>query len=287
MIPRRLFREAGFLFFDSAGHWQIPEPVVCGSCSAGVPTGGPEEPIGDGNIAATRLHLSKPSNFIVARRHFSARLSSGLHTARELVPFVEETQRTGAREYYLQNASKTIGRLYADDRRPGADGEFGLWHVGLCGSGEDLFAAEAERLETPDRSGPILLLHSQRHLGLMFLASGAVYPGLPVQFAWPAAIGDFIAALLAFLAIPLTLRDFQSAKAVLWVFSIFGVLDLVIAILLANLFEARFYMGAAYWIPSFWVPALLVTHYIAFRILAGDRACGARNGSPLRETASR
>jgi hypothetical protein len=44
---------------------------------------------------------------------------------------------------------------------------------------------------------PILLLHSQRHLGLMFLAAGAVYPGMPPQFAWPAAIGDFIAALLA------------------------------------------------------------------------------------------
>ena len=26
---------------------------------------------------------------------------------------------------------------------------------------------------------PILLLHSQRHLGLMFLAGGAVYPGMP------------------------------------------------------------------------------------------------------------
>ena len=133
---------------------------------------------------------------------------------------------------------------------------------------------------------PILLLHSQRHLGLMFLASGAVSPGMPPQFAWPAAIGDLVAALLAFLAIPLTLRDFQSAKAVLWVFNIFGVLDLIVAIALANLFDARFYMGAAYWIPSFWVPALLVTHYIGFRILAGERARGARDGSRLRETAS-
>ena len=123
---------------------------------------------------------------------------------------------------------------------------------------------------------PILLLHSQRHLGLMFLASGAVYPGMPAQFAWPAAIGDFIAALLAFLAIPLTLRDFQSAKAMLWGFNIFGTLDLVTAIVLANLFDARVYMGAAYWIPSFWVPALLVTHYIGFRILTGEQARGAR-----------
>ena len=91
---------------------------------------------------------SKPSNFIVARRHFSALAKLGSAYRSELVPFVEETQRTGAREYHLHNASKTIGRLYAGDRRPGADGEFGLWHVGLCGSGEDLFASEAERVET-------------------------------------------------------------------------------------------------------------------------------------------
>jgi hypothetical protein len=129
---------------------------------------------------------------------------------------------------------------------------------------------------------PILLLHSQRHLGLMFLAAGAVYPGMPPQFAWPAAIGDFIAALLAFVAIPLTIRDFQSAKVLLWIFNIFGALDLVTAIALANLFHAPVYMGAAYWIPSFWVPAMLVTHYVAFRILAGERVREKRSLAPAR-----
>jgi hypothetical protein len=118
---------------------------------------------------------------------------------------------------------------------------------------------------------PILLLHSQRHLGLMFLAGGAIYPGMPPQFAWPAAIGDFIAALLAFLAIPLTLRDFQSAKVVLWTFNVFGVVDLIAAIVLANVFRAPPYMGAAYWIPAFWVPSLLVSHYVVFRVLVEER----------------
>ncbi len=33
---------------------------------------------------------------------------------------------------------------------------------------------------------PILLLHSFRHLGLMFLAPGATYAGIPPQFAYPA-----------------------------------------------------------------------------------------------------
>jgi hypothetical protein len=33
---------------------------------------------------------------------------------------------------------------------------------------------------------PILLLHAFRHLGLMFLAPGAIYAGMPAQFAYPA-----------------------------------------------------------------------------------------------------
>lgn len=36
---------------------------------------------------------------------------------------------------------------------------------------------------------PILLLHAFRHLGLMFLAPGATYAGIPRQFAYPAASG--------------------------------------------------------------------------------------------------
>jgi hypothetical protein len=35
---------------------------------------------------------------------------------------------------------------------------------------------------------PILLLHSMRHLGMMFLTRGATYPGLAAQFAYPAAL---------------------------------------------------------------------------------------------------
>jgi hypothetical protein len=119
---------------------------------------------------------------------------------------------------------------------------------------------------------PILLLHSLRHLGLMFLAGGAVLPGMPPQFAWPAAIGDLITAILAFLAIPITARGFGSAKGLLWIFNIFGTLDLIIAIALAIVYQASVYMGAAYWIPAFWVPSLLVTHYVVFRILVGKRS---------------
>jgi hypothetical protein len=93
---------------------------------------------------------------------------------------------------------------------------------------------------------PILLLHSLRHLGLMFL---------------------LLTALLAFVSIPAVARDWKIGRPLVWVFNIFGTLDLLLAITLATIYDAAVFMGPAYWIPAFWVPALLVTHYVTFIVL--------------------
>lgn len=114
---------------------------------------------------------------------------------------------------------------------------------------------------------PILLLHSFRHLGLMFLAPGATYPGLPPQFAYPAALGDLVAAVLAVVAIPAVATQARSARFLVWLFNLEGTVDLLAAIALATAYDASPHMGAAYWIPAFWVPALLMTHYITFIVL--------------------
>ena len=114
---------------------------------------------------------------------------------------------------------------------------------------------------------PILLLHSFRHLGLMFLTPGATYPGIPPQFAYPAAFGDLLAAILAVAAIPAVAKDLRVSRFLVWIFNVEGTLDLIAAIALATVYEASAYMGPAYWIPAFWVPALLVTHYITFLVL--------------------
>ena len=111
---------------------------------------------------------------------------------------------------------------------------------------------------------PVLLLHAFRHLGLMFLAPGATYAGLPQQFAYPAALGDFVAALLALAALAALLHGAGISRTLVWIFNFWGTVDLAAAITLATVYGAAPFMGAAYWIPAFWVPALLVTHYIAF-----------------------
>src|SRR5213594_4479736 len=67
---------------------------------------------------------------------------------------------------------------------------------------------------------PILLLHSLRHLGLMFLAPGATYPGMPPQFAYPAALGDLLAAILALAAIPAVAKGLRSARILVWLFNV-------------------------------------------------------------------
>jgi len=118
---------------------------------------------------------------------------------------------------------------------------------------------------------PILLLHAFRHLGLMFLAPGAVYAGIPPQFTYPAAFGDLLAAVLALIAIPAVATRARSAHFLVWLFNIEGTLDLMAAIVLATAYDAAPLMGPAYWIPAFWVPALLVTHYITFVVLLRGR----------------
>src|SRR5262249_32598080 len=78
---------------------------------------------------------------------------------------------------------------------------------------------------------PILLLHAFRHLGLMFLTRGATYPGLPEQFAYPAAIGDLIAAVLAFVSLVAVVQNRRAARVLVWLFNVEGTLDLLDAIL--------------------------------------------------------
>jgi len=125
---------------------------------------------------------------------------------------------------------------------------------------------------------PILLFHATRHLGLMFLAPGAIYAGLPREFARPAAFGDLLAAVLALASLVVLQRRHWAARLLVWIFNVEGTVDLIVAIALATIYRAAPYMGPAYWIPAFWVPALLVTHYITFVVLVRHwpRVAGGR-----------
>src|SRR5260370_36742975 len=84
---------------------------------------------------------------------------------------------------------------------------------------------------------PILLLHSTRHLGMMFLTRGATYPGLPPEFAYPAAFGDLLTAIIAFLAIPLVLRGSPLARPIVCTLNMFGTHDMLAALTMATIYN--------------------------------------------------
>lgn len=113
---------------------------------------------------------------------------------------------------------------------------------------------------------PLLVLHAFRFIGLSFLIPGVVSPDLPAAFSRDAAYGDIVAAILALSA--LTALRSRFGIALVWVFNIWGTLDLLNAFYQANsagLSPGQ--LGTAYFIPTAIVPLLLITHGLVFRIL--------------------
>lgn len=111
---------------------------------------------------------------------------------------------------------------------------------------------------------PILLLHTFRYVGLMFLVPGVTSEVLDPRFAMPAAYGDLAAAILAFLAI-LALRLHLSWRIVaVWLFNLWGVIDLLNALGRGMLYTPDGHLGTTFWIPATIVPLLLVTHGYVF-----------------------
>lgn len=107
--------------------------------------------------------------------------------------------------------------------------------------------------------------HAFRHLGMAFLVPGLTSETLPVGFASAAAYGDLISGFLA-IAVLVALRyRWRSAIPLAWVFSIFGLGDLVYALSHAEVIP---HMGTAWLIPTFIVPGLLVTHWMVLARLA-------------------
>src|SRR5512146_1384301 len=80
-------------------------------------------------------------------------------------------------------------------------------------------------LDRTEALRPILMLHSFRFFGLVFLIPGVVSPDLPASFARDAAYGDFIAAILALLA--LLMLSSRTGSFAAWIFNIWGAADLL------------------------------------------------------------
>jgi hypothetical protein len=117
---------------------------------------------------------------------------------------------------------------------------------------------------------PILLLHSLRHLGLDVPCAGRRLFRHAVAIRLPGRIRRPARRRARDAAIPAVAMNARAAKPLVWLFNVEGTVDLIDAIVLAQMYNAAPHMGPAYWIPAFWVPALLVTHYVTFVVLWSD-----------------
>lgn len=107
-----------------------------------------------------------------------------------------------------------------------------------------------------------------RFIGLSFLVPGVVSRSLPAAFAVPAAYGDFVAGILAIAATVALSRRTSWARALVWLFNIWGAADLLFAFVQGLRVQIDpGALGAAFFIPTAVVPPLLVTHALIFRLL--------------------
>ena len=116
----------------------------------------------------------------------------------------------------------------------------------------------------------IATIHSFRFFGLVFILPGFVGPDLPATFAAFAAYGDLATGVLAILALLLV-----RIRSLFWLFvvafNLVGVADIILDYYQAvrlDLPALAGQLGAGYAIPVIYVPLLMITHVVAFYLLA-------------------
>jgi len=103
--------------------------------------------------------------------------------------------------------------------------------------------------------------HTLRHVGLTFLVPSVTDPDIPQSFAFTTAWGDFIAAILALIALFALKQPIKLAIPLVWIFNLEGCIDLLYALSQA---EAVPTLAGTWYIPTFIVPLLLVSHIMVF-----------------------
>ena len=109
--------------------------------------------------------------------------------------------------------------------------------------------------------------HAFRFEGMNFLVAGFVSPELSPDFASQVAWGDFIAAVLALIAIAALSWRWSIAIPLVWMFNVWGTLDLLKAYTMGVKIGNPGLFGAGIYIPTLYVPLLLVSHVLVFMIL--------------------
>jgi len=120
---------------------------------------------------------------------------------------------------------------------------------------------------------PLLLFNTLRTIGLCFVVPTLVNPALPAGFTVPGEVGDMTAVALAFLSLAALRFSWPGAIALVWLFNIEGIADLLYATYNGITYDIpAYHLGVAWLIPTYFVPAYIVAHLVVFALLLRRRS---------------
>ena len=143
---------------------------------------------------------------------------------------------------------------------------FVAWGIVVC----LYLSPEVETITKRAALMALMAPHMFRFIGLGFLVPGVVAGILPPGWARPAAWGDLGAAFLAIGATLAFAANAPWAIALVWVFNIWGTVDLLNAMVQGPRKLSKSGPGApstTFYIPTLIVPGLLALHAMIFRLL--------------------
>src|SRR5258705_86076 len=137
----------------------------------------------------------------------------------------------------------------------------------------------APRLSSASRETalvPLLWVQVFRYAPLALYATGQVDSRIPSDVAAAVGLGDLVSGVVALGALIAVKHRARGATAIVWVFTVVGIADLIFATLKAvgaRMFE--YYMGWNWYILNFYVPMLVVSHVMIVQRLLDRREADA------------
>jgi hypothetical protein len=113
----------------------------------------------------------------------------------------------------------------------------------------------------------LLLPQLFRHVGITLLVHEVVDPTFPTAMARQTAIGDTLAALLAWTALVALRAGWRHALPLVWLFNLVGLTDMILNLVNGMRLQVAEHLGAAWFGIAFVVPAMLVVHVLIFAFL--------------------
>jgi hypothetical protein len=117
----------------------------------------------------------------------------------------------------------------------------------------------------------LLLPQLFRHVGITLLVPEVVDPTFPAAMARQTAIGDTLAATLAWIALIALRLGRPRALAFVWLFNVVGLADMLHNLANGVRLQVAEHLGAAWFGIAFVVPLMLVVHLLIFDFLLRDR----------------